>query len=206
MARNLFIAFEGIDGSGKDTQAKILKNYLEANWFDSVFTSEPYQEDIVKARIRKIGQNPIEAARAFIEDRSLHISEVISPALASGKYVISSRFRMSTDAYQSALGLSLNEVIALQNGILQADITFFCRVTPETGLKRIAERKKAKEPYEQLEFLRKVALQYEACLQIPEALSLYGRIIVLDAEKSKEEVTIEMLAEFNKAFEELKAK
>lgn len=90
----MFIVFEGIDGAGKTTQAKLLSKYLKDDeGHDVVLTSEPYKLD--KTRRHHYLD--------YFADRKKHIDEVIKPALKAGKIVISDRYHLSTLAYQSPL-------------------------------------------------------------------------------------------------------
>ncbi len=97
-----FIVIEGVDGCGKGTLMEHLKNVLPTNQF--VFTREPGGTPF-GAELRKLLLNneidPVTQLLLFEADRKRHIEEVILPALASGKHVISDRFDASTFAYQA---------------------------------------------------------------------------------------------------------
>ena len=111
----LFIAFEGADGSGKSTQAELLADRL-----DAVLTREPGGTPLGE-RVRALflgvdGVEPTDRAEALLvaASRAQHVAEVVSPALAAGKTVVSDRFTDSSLAYQAhGRGLDLDEVAAL---------------------------------------------------------------------------------------------
>ena len=179
MARGLFIAFEGIDGSGKSSQVKPLKSYLEEQHNLRVVTTyEPYQYERVKARIRNlpsVSSDPEGMAKLFIDDRILHIQKVIQPALEGGEVVISDRYGLSTICYQSAQALlagrdlSIQQLIEMQKGrIIQPDITFFINTSLVVAEERImqSERKNQDEFDRNKEFRRVVFGQYQKCIEL----------------------------------------
>ena len=103
----MFITIEGMDGSGKSTQIKLLQEYLTKKGLDFIITKEPGGTDVGK-EIRKLlleGKkdiDPLSEAMLFFADRRLHVEQVIKPALESGKIVISDRFADSTYAFQKS--------------------------------------------------------------------------------------------------------
>jgi dTMP kinase len=148
--RGLFIAFEGGEGSGKTTQAGMLKEYLTLQ-HSAILTREP-GGTIVGATIRKMLLNrdetpfrdPKAEALLFAADRAEHVSQVIKPALDKGVHVVCDRYSASTVAYQSyANGLRREQVENMSDwasGGLRPDITFFLDIPPAVGLKRAAQR------------------------------------------------------------------
>lgn len=105
--KGIFIAFEGGEGSGKSTQAKLLAKYLKSEGFEVVLTHEPGGSDIGK-ELRKIllhtkkNVAPRAEALLYAADRAQHVEQVIRPALAAGKIVITDRYFDSSIAYQGA--------------------------------------------------------------------------------------------------------
>ena len=120
MTRGKFIAFEGGEGAGKSTQARLLALALEARGIACVVTREPGGTPGAEA-IRALllgtageGWHPRAEALLFAAARSDHVERLIEPALEAGKWVICDRFVDSSRAYQGgAGGLSDAEVMAL---------------------------------------------------------------------------------------------
>jgi len=102
------IVFEGIDGAGKSTQAKLLAERLEQAGFEVVRTREP-TDGTYGRRLRESAAcgrlSPTEELELFVLDRKQHVHDEIAPALAAGKAVIVDRYFLSTAAYQGARGL-----------------------------------------------------------------------------------------------------
>ncbi len=143
-----FIVFEGGEGSGKTTQARLLYESLKKEGRDVLLTKEPGGDDGVCKDIRQLLLNPkyqgLMSSHAelllFEADRAQHVHAVIRPALEQGKIVISDRFEASTGAYQcGGRGLKwpefgrINEFAAQE---LVPDFTFWIDIDPKIGLKR----------------------------------------------------------------------
>lgn len=151
-----FITFEGCDGSGKSTQAKLLYNYLKENNYDVVLTREPGGVNSAEL-IRNLILNgdsdkflPKTEILLHFAARVEHVNKLVWPSLKQGKIVISDRFADSSIAYQS-FGYGLGESLILllkENFIdnLEPDITFVLDVDHEQGLSRAFERGHKKEP------------------------------------------------------------
>jgi len=183
----LFISLEGIDGSGKSTQARLL---AEALGPETLLIREPGGTEAAE-RIRELladSQTPLDPLAElllFCAARADLVSRVIGPALEAGRDVVSDRFSDSSVAYQgSARGLGAGRVITLSDTAtdgLWPDLTLLLRLDPEAGLKRVrgGDRFEA----EGLEFQRAVAEAYEEIAQVaPE------RVVAIDAAGSVEEV------------------
>src|SRR3989344_4218872 len=102
--KGIYIALEGIDGSGKSTQAKILADYLKKNGKKVVFTKEPTQKPPVGDLIHNIIQGKVNLPLVslqylFSADREIHLKTVVEPALKEGKIIISDRCFWSSVAY-----------------------------------------------------------------------------------------------------------
>jgi dTMP kinase len=150
MTTGKFIAFEGGEGAGKSTQARLLAQALEARGIACVVTREPGGTPGAEA-IRGLllgtegeGWNPRAEALLFAAARSDHVERLIRPALARGAWVISDRFVDSSRAYQGgAGGLSDAEVLDLHRigsqGLLP-DLTLLIEVSPEVAAARTAAR------------------------------------------------------------------
>ena len=145
----VFITFEGQEGAGKSTMAKLLYEYLIKKDFaqeNIILTREP-GGTCVSEEIRSIVQNnafknlaPKAEALLFLASRAQLVSEVIKPALDLGKIVICDRFIDSTIAYQGfGNGINLGDLEflnAFSAENLIPDITFLLRIDPKIGLQR----------------------------------------------------------------------
>lgn len=146
----LFITFEGPEGSGKTTQIKILKEYLEKQGFSVLITREPggskIGQDIRKILLSPDNKMMAERTELFLyaADRSQHVEEIIIPALKQDKIVLSDRFTHSTLAYQGyGRGLDMELIKQLNNQAtkgLKPDLTILLDVEPQVGLKRAKAR------------------------------------------------------------------
>lgn len=164
-----FIAFEGLDGAGKTTQAELLCRWLSANLKDVriVFTREP-SDGIVGSQIRlalnhilELGEKPLGAL--FAADRSDHLARTIIPALERGDLVVCDRYYLSSFAFQS-LFLEFDFIRALNEGALRPDLIIFLSISPEIGKKRLEGSRGTVERYETPEILQKVAGAYASLL------------------------------------------
>jgi dTMP kinase len=143
LALGRLVAFEGIDGSGKSTQARRLAAALGAD-----LTFEPGATEL-GSRLRSLlldpeGPDPDVRSEALLmaADRSAHVEQIIAPALAAGRWVVSDRFSASTLAYQGfGRGLelvALQEVVAYATGGLRADLSVLVRLDPDVARWRLA--------------------------------------------------------------------
>ena len=149
MKKGLFIVFEGGEGSGKTTQAKLLYDYYLESGRDVLLTKEPGGDESICRDVRKILLNSeykdIMSFRAefllFEADRAQHVEKIIRPAIQLGRTVISDRFDAATFAYQcGARKVSSLENFKITNGFatdgLKPDFTFWIDIDPKVGLKR----------------------------------------------------------------------
>lgn len=146
MKRGFFISFEGIEGTGKTTQAKLLTDFLRQKGYDTIMTEEPGGTRIGRC-IRDIllfvehtDMRPNTELLLYFADRAQHIEEVILPALEAGKCVVIDRFTDSTIAYQGYgrdldIGLIL-EIDRISTNSLRPDLTLLLDLDVEEGLKR----------------------------------------------------------------------
>lgn len=147
--KGLFIVFEGPEGSGKSTQLRRLAARLSQLGHTPVITREPGGTPAGDA-IRQVLLDPSLAIAPLTEfllysaSRAQHVAEVISPALAAGKLVISDRFASASVAYQGyGRGLELPFITELTERVtrgLKPDLTLLFDLEPQRGLGRITNR------------------------------------------------------------------
>ena len=152
-----FITFEGIDGSGKSTQTKLLAARLQDEGFDIILTREPGGSEGAEEIRDLVLQGATDRWSAeteillFTAARRDHIERTILPALAQGKIVICDRFADSTRMYQ---GISRGNLRALVDQLhhlmspYDPDITILIDMDPEIGLKRAKARATSEERFE----------------------------------------------------------
>ena len=162
------IAFEGLDGCGKSTQLERLAARLHAVGCDVVTTSEPTGFPSGQ-RIREMARSgkPLAAEqelRWFVEDRRVHVAEVIAPALRAGQIVLTDRYFLSTVAYQGARGLDYEQILADSEAEFPIpDLVVLLEIDPQMALERVHARGSELEGvFEQREFLEQVASVFDA--------------------------------------------
>ncbi len=153
----IFLTFEGIDGSGKSTQARLLAEHLRSVGHDVVLTREPGGSPGAEEIRRLVLEGDPERWSAeteillFTAARRDHLERTIEPALADGKVVICDRFADSTRMYQ---GLSRGDlrgmVDELHNLVIgrEPDMTLLIDMDPDTGLSRAKGRQGSEERFE----------------------------------------------------------
>ncbi|MCL6283929.1 dTMP kinase [Ruegeria sp. 2012CJ41-6] len=156
-ARGLFLTFEGIDGSGKSTQARLLADVLRAQGCEVLLTREPGGSAGAEEIRRLVLEGDPDRWSAeteillFTAARRDHMERTILPALAAGQIVICDRFADSTRMYQ---GLSRGDLRALVDQLhelmigREPDLTLLIDMDPETGLARAKGRQGSEERFE----------------------------------------------------------
>lgn len=194
-----FIVVEGIDGSGKTTQAKRLVEQLNKKGQKTIYTAEPTDGPIGQL-IRKILKGQIKVAKAsfqhlFSADRANHEEEIVQ-SLRDGVNVVCDRYFWSSVAYgisdthkERDYYLTALSILSFYNRFLAPDITFYLKVSVGEALRRLSHMHKAKEIYEKKEKLEKISAGYEWMVQ-----KFSKEFIVVDGEKSVEEVTKEIVS------------
>jgi len=160
--RGILIAIEGIDGTGKSTQLKLLADHLRGRGFEVVETREPtgghYGRKIRKLYANRHEYTLEEELDLFIQDRKQHVRELVEPSLKAGKVVLTDRYFYSTAAYQGAAGIDPDEVFARNSFAPRPDLVLLLTMPPEASLVRIRElRGEDLNDFEQEEQLRRVA-------------------------------------------------
>lgn len=197
----IFISFEGGEGSGKTTIAKMVKDTLEKEGYHVVLSREPggveiaeHIRDIIHD-VRYTNMDPRTEALLYAASRRQHLVEKIIPALEKGAIIICDRFVDSSMVYQGiARGIGIEKVYEM-NLFATDDLlpkrTLFFDINPEEGLKRIyanENREVNRLDLENIDFHQKVYNGYlEICQKFPE------RIVKIDASQSIDNVLCQAL-------------
>jgi len=200
--RGVFITFEGVEGSGKSTQAGRLAETLKERGHDVTLTREPGGTSLGE-RIREIlldlgerGMLPEAELFLYLASRSEHVARVIEPALSSGGIVIADRYGDASVAYQGggrSLGAALVERLnqVATRGV-KPDVTFLLDLEPGSGLGRLSMRgvgERDRIESEELAFHERVREAYlQAAAREP------ARFEVLDASLSPDELSLAVVA------------
>ena len=164
MGRGFLLALEGVDGSGKTTQAQLLAVSLMQQGREVVLTQEPTNGPVgQKLRHYLHGPtrhlSPSEELDLFLADRREHVETLIKPALAGGRMVITDRYYYSTVAYQGALGLDPKEILAANETFApKPDLVFLLLMPVSQALERLQRKRQVSEL---LPYLQRVAAIYE---------------------------------------------
>lgn len=194
MVRGHFITLEGIEGSGKTTQALRLRDLLAGKGLEVVVTREPGGSPIAE-KIREILLDPrnrrmVALAELFLYEasRTQHVAEIVRPALEAGKAVICDRFFDASTAYQGAArGLDMATVERLNllaTGGIVPDLTLVLDLPAEIGLRRLGRNLDRIES-EAMEFHQRVR---EGYLKIARANA--DRIKVVDASGEIDDISL----------------
>ncbi|MEP2031571.1 MAG: dTMP kinase [Paracoccaceae bacterium] len=198
-AKGQFISFEGIDGSGKSTQARLLAETLRAEGHEVVLTREPGGSpgaEEIRALVLQ-GEPDRWSAETeillFTAARRDHLERTIKPALVAGKIVICDRFADSTRMYQGLsrgdLRNTVDQLHALMIGI-EPDLTILIDMDPGTGLSRALSRETVEERFE--DFGQDLQNQMRAgFLALAEEFA--DRFCVIDGGRSIEDVANDVI-------------
>jgi len=198
MKKNLFIAFEGLDGSGKTTQAKMLAAKMQEEGI-SVYTTYEPTNNRVGAILKDIFKHKMEAdhrtiAALFVADRLDHLlnqENGILKKLEEGNAVICDRYYFSSYAYQGT-HVDVDWVIqanSLSADILRPDVNIFIDVDPELSMKRVSHSRPAAELYETVENQKQVRDKF---FEAFEKLKDQERIFITDGNRAPEIIAKEI--------------
>lgn len=189
MRKGKFVVFEGIDGSGKTSQMKLLGRYLKSKKLKFLETYEPTDGPVGKL-IRKALRHEIKFSWETLQlmysaDRADHLDKLIKPSIQKGIIVLADRYFFSTFAF-GELNLDSKWLRALNSQFQKPDITFLVDTPANVAIKRITTSRGSKELFEKEKKLEKVRKNY--LLQAKE-FSFY----VLDGTKTIDEIHEEIL-------------
>jgi len=195
-----FITFEGIDGSGKSTQARRLAEYLRALGRKVVLTREPGGSDGAEEIRRLVLEGDPDRWSAeteillFTAARRDHLEKTIEPALAAGQVVICDRFADSTRVYQGITRGDLRRTVDKLHALMigrEPDLTFVLDMPPATGLARARGRNGSEERFEDFGEAMQARMR-DGFLDLAEEFSERCRVIAAD--RAPEAVATEIAA------------
>jgi len=197
--KNLFLALEGIDGSGKSTQAKMLADALTLQGHKVYITNEPTSGPIGKI-IRDIFSHRMAGdqhtiAALFAADRLEHIlnqKDGILKKLSEGYTVITDRYYFSSYAYHS-VHVDMDWVIQMNAQaarLLRPDLNIYIDISPEQSMQRIQKNRESVEMYETLENQKKVYAMYKKAFELEEHAE---KIFRVNGNQPSERISMEIL-------------
>ncbi len=200
MSEPRFITFEGIDGSGKSTQARRFAAYLEGQGQEVVLTREPGGSSGAE-EIRQLlltGDPDRWSAETeillFTAARRDHLEKTIAPALAAGKTVVSDRFADSTRVYQGATRGDLRGMVDSLHSLMigrEPDLTFIIDMDPETALRRGLARKSGEDRFEDFGLAFQETLRH-GFLALAHANP--KRCVLIDGNRTEDQIASEIAA------------
>ncbi|WP_298497692.1 dTMP kinase [uncultured Maritimibacter sp.] len=195
-----FITFEGIDGSGKSTQARMLADTLSARRLDVVATREPGGSpgaEQIRALVLEGDPDRWSAETEillFTAARRDHLERLIEPSLAAGKVVVCDRFADSTRMYQGLRGPGLRDTVDALHALMirrEPDLTVIIDMDPSKGHARAKGRRTAEERFEDFGADLQVRMR-QGFLDL--AAANPDRCVVIDGDRTPEAVANDVLA------------
>lgn len=205
--KGIYVALEGIDGSGKTTQVEEVSKYFESIGKEVVRTREPRKEGVIGDLVHQILKGEIKMPPKvfqyiFSAERVIHHEEVVLPALREGKIVVSDRCFWSAVVYgildkskdydykEASQLLVAQSILSFYHRFTVPDYTFYLYISLDEAMKRISQKheKDAKEIYETKEQVEAVGKGYDWLMEKFET-----EIIKINGEGSVPEVTKEMI-------------
>lgn len=192
--RGKFIAFEGIDGSGKSTQVALLAERLKQEGVSCYATMEP-TNSLIGSLIRQIMIGRVEAdhrviAGLFVADRLDHLLNKVDGIVAkidAGTTVITDRYCFSSYAYQG-VDMPMEWVIKANEQsceILRPTVTIFIDISPDTAMERITRNRSHQELFEKKSYLEQVRENYKKAFRL---LEQEENVVIIDGSRSPEEI------------------
>lgn len=188
------IAIEGIDGSGKTTQMHLVKQELEkllnnknVNVFHEPTKTSKWGKLIRdQVKVKRESFSPREELQLFIDDRKWDLENNVLPALKRDEIVLIDRYYLSNAAYQGALGISLEEILEMNNFAPVPDLWIILDISVIDGRKRLSNREF--DELEKLEDLKRVKENYSILASMN-----IGPVVFVNANQTKEKITIEIV-------------
>lgn len=222
--RGLFIVFEGIDAAGTTTQTSLLEKHckeLSNGYFEVESGCEPWNSDYIRKKLVEDKSPYSDAklmAKLYVDDRRNHTGVEIYPVIRRGGIYISDRYTLSTCAYQAVQGLDLQTLIQMhETGILTPNLTFLLDVDREIAKERKLQRilkqfgpdVNTEEKLEKFdrdpEFIDKLIQQYRYLAELANSdPRLFGRVVVINGNKSIAEIASEISSHFNFLYDDWK--
>jgi dTMP kinase len=200
MAKGFFIAFEGIDGSGKTEQVFRLAQWLfsTSKKFTSIVCTREPTWGTYGRRLRRFlhsEKDPYAGAERFLKlyvaDRKEHCAKEIVPALKAGKLVLCDRFMHSSYAFQQTQGIALKRIVQMHAGVARPDLVLLIDLPAKEAFGRLSKRNvKGNEKFERLEFMARLRSLY---LRLPKQFPK-DRIVVINGRGSREQVAVRVKA------------
>lgn len=192
------IALEGIDGSGKTTQAKLLVDNLNNSGKKAIYTKEPTDSEIGKLIRRILSEDlvvpPLSLQYLFCADRSIH-QEEIEGYLKKGYVIVTDRYFWSAVAYGMAdmhgkpdFYLAALSILSMYSQFLAPDYTIFLDLSPNIAHKRFMNSKDHSEIYDKKEKITKIDLAYKELIK-----RFKKEFILISSNKSIDEVSEDLL-------------
>lgn len=163
--RGKLLVFEGIDGTGKSTHIRLLKEFLEAHGISVCTSFEPTRGEwgmrVRSAALSGSRLSVQEEIDCLLRDRREHVESLILPALQRGEWVLLDRYYLSMMAYQGATGADVQRIRELNEAFAPVpDLAFWLDIPVELSMQRIAARGLGTDAFEKRSFQEAVARLY----------------------------------------------
>lgn len=165
--RGCLVVFEGIDGTGKSTQIKLLADYLRKQGKEVITDYEPTRGEWgMKVRNAALSGERLgleEEINCLLQDRREHVRELIEPTLQRGAWVLLDRYYLSMMAYQGATGVNVEDIRQMNEEFATVpDVAFWLDIPVEMAMERMNARGNGKDAFENEPFLQACADIYSS--------------------------------------------